>query len=145
MLSRRGSSEGARGEARGGAGDRLRAALAGLQELHLLRDRQGHMVSWALGLDWEEPVSSVPSEQEGAVVMGAEEQRLEETLTSLKQQLVRSWTFHFYLLDQHSRCRLVLQLKPSVDPVYTSKPSAGFYVFNMFYTFIIIIIFIILL
>lgn len=97
MLSRRSSSAGSTSSAAGaavdrsGVGDRLQAALAGLQELHLLRDRQGDLVSWALRLDREEPVSS----EQGAavVVVGAEEQRLEATLTSLKQQLVK---FYFY-------------------------------------------------
>lgn len=68
-------------------GERLQAALAGLHELQLLRDRQSDMVNWALRVDQEEPVTSVNADSEGA-----EEQRLEATLTALKQQLVR---YHF--------------------------------------------------
>lgn len=93
MLSRKGSSAGMKGSSpvmgagadRSRVGERLRAALAGLQELHLLKDRQGDMVSWALRMDREEPVSAgLPDPT------GAEEQRLEATLTTLKQQLVGS-------------------------------------------------------
>lgn len=69
-------------------GERLQAALAGLQELHLLKDRQSDMVSWALRVDREEPVSSVQAGPEDPNMMGVEEQRLEATLTALKQQLV---------------------------------------------------------
>lgn len=80
----------AAGVDRSRVGERLQAALAGLQELHLLKDRQSDMVSWALKLDREEPVISVHADPEGAGMMGAEEQRLEATLTALKQQLVGS-------------------------------------------------------
>lgn len=87
MLSRKGSCTGMLSAAavvdRSRVGERLQAALAGLHELQLLRDRQSDMVNWALRVDQEEPVTSV---------MGAEEQRLEATLTALKQQLVR---YHF--------------------------------------------------
>ncbi|XP_017279720.1 dapper homolog 2 [Kryptolebias marmoratus] len=125
MLSRKGS----------GVGERLQAALAGLQELHLLRDRQGDMVSWALRLDREEPVSSVTSEAEGAgLLLGAEEQRLEATLTSLKQQLSRlrkqdvGLKTHLQQLDQQ-----INELKLDVNKASTeqlesdSRPSSGFY------------------
>lgn len=93
MLSRKGSCAGmmsaaAAGVDRGRVGERLQAALAGLQELHLLKDRQSDMVSWALRVDREEPVSSVRAGLEAPNMMGAEEQRLEATLTTLKQQLV---------------------------------------------------------
>lgn len=94
MLSRKGSCAGmmsaAAGLDRSRVGERLQAALAGLQELHLLRDRQGDMVSWALKVDREEPVTSVRTGPEDSWMMGAEEQRLEATLTALKQQLVGS-------------------------------------------------------
>lgn len=83
MLSRKGSSAGT--VDRGMVRERLQAALAGLQELRLLRDRHGDMVSWALQLDREEPVSALYSDP-----VEAEEQRLEATLTALKQQLVGS-------------------------------------------------------
>lgn len=95
MLSRKGSCAGMMSAAVAGVdrsrvGERLQAALAGLQELHLLKDRQSDMVSWALRMDREEPVTSVHADTEAPRVMGAEEQRLEATLTTLKQQLVGS-------------------------------------------------------
>lgn len=94
MLSRKGSCVGmmtaAAGVDRSRVGERLQAALAGLQELHLLKDRQSDMVSWALKMDREEPVTSVRAGPEEPRMMGSEEQRLEATLTSLKQQLVGS-------------------------------------------------------
>lgn len=94
MLSRKGSCAGtmtaaAAGGDRSRVGERLQAALAGLQELHLLKDRQGDMVSWALKMDREEPVTSVQAGPDDSWMLGAEELRLEATLTSLKQQLVR--------------------------------------------------------
>lgn len=93
MLSRKSSCAGmmsaaAAGVDRSRVGERLQAALAGLQELHLLKDRQSDMVSWALRVDREEPVSSVQAGPEDPNMMGVEEQRLEATLTALKQQLV---------------------------------------------------------
>lgn len=94
MLSRKGSCAGmmsaAAGVDRSRVGERLQAALAGLQELHLLKDRQSDMVSWALRMDREEPVTSVQPGPEAPRLMGAEEQRLEATLSALKQQLVGS-------------------------------------------------------
>lgn len=97
MLSRKGSSAGmmsvAAGVDRSRVGERLQAALAGLQELHLLKERQSDMVSWALRMDREEPVTVVHTGPESPRVMGAEEQRLEATLTTLKQQLVGSNLF----------------------------------------------------
>jgi len=73
----------AAGMDRGRTGERLHAALAGLQELHLLRDKQSAMVHWALTLNREE---SDTSKHEN---VSTEELRLEATLTLLKQQLVR--------------------------------------------------------
>lgn len=93
MLSRKGSCAGMMSAAVAGVdrsrvGERLQAALAGLQELHLLKERQSDMVSWALRADREEPVTSVHAGPEAPSTVGAEEQRLEATLTALKQQLV---------------------------------------------------------
>lgn len=93
MLGRKSSCAGMMSAAVAGVdrsrvGERLQAALAGLQELHLLKDRQSDMVSWALRVDREEPVSSVQAGPEDPNMMGVEEQRLEATLTALKQQLV---------------------------------------------------------
>lgn len=68
---------------RGRTGERLHAALAGLQELHFLRDKQSAMVHWALTLNRDQPD---PSKQEN---VSKEELKLEATLSLLKQQLVR--------------------------------------------------------
>lgn len=93
MLSRKGSCAGmmsaaAAGVDRSRVGERLQAALAGLQELHLLRDKQSEMVSRALRVDQDEPVTRVPAAPATLNALGTEEQRLEATLTALKQQLV---------------------------------------------------------
>lgn len=139
MLSRKGSCAGMMTGAapavdRGRVGERLQAALAGLQELHLLRDRQGEMVSWALRVDREEPVTAVRAEPESSKTMGAEEQRLEATLSALKQQLSRlrkqdvGLKTHLQQLDQQ-----ISELKLDVNKASTeqlesdSRPSSGFY------------------
>ncbi|XP_062256430.1 dapper homolog 2 [Platichthys flesus] len=139
MLSRKGSCAGlmsaAAGVDRCRVGERMQAALAGLQELHLLKERQGDMVSWALRMDREEPVSSTHAGPEAArAVMGAEEQRLEATLTALKQQLSRlrkqdvGLKSHLQQLDQQ-----ISELKLDVNKASTeqlesdSRPSSGFY------------------
>uniref|UniRef100_A0A3Q3WFU4 Dishevelled binding antagonist of beta catenin 2 n=1 Tax=Mola mola TaxID=94237 RepID=A0A3Q3WFU4_MOLML len=115
-------------------GERLQAALAGLQELHLLKERQSDMVSWALRVDREEPVSSVHGGPEAPGLMGAEEQRLEATLTALKQQLSRlrkqdvGLKTHLQQLDQQiSELKLDVS-KASTEQLETdSRPSSGFY------------------
>ncbi|XP_026165937.1 dapper homolog 2 [Mastacembelus armatus] len=138
MLSRKGSCAGmmsaAAGVDRSRVGERLQAALAGLQELHLLKDRQSELVSWALKVDREEPVTFVPEGAEGPRMMGAEEQRLEATLTALKQQLSRlrkqdvGLKSHLQQLDQQ-----ISELKLDVSKASTeqlesdSRPSSGFY------------------
>ncbi|XP_053189418.1 dapper homolog 2 [Scomber japonicus] len=138
MLSRKGYCAGmmsaAVGVDRSRVGERLQAALAGLQELHLLKDRQSDMVSWALRVDREEPVTSVHDGPEDPRTMGAEEQRLEATLTALKQQLSRlrkqdvGLKTHLQQLDQQ-----ISELKLDVSKASTeqlesdSRPSSGFY------------------
>ncbi|KAI3363033.1 hypothetical protein L3Q82_011688 [Scortum barcoo] len=138
MLSRKGSCAGmmsaAAGVDRSRVGERLQAALAGLQELHLLRDRQSDMVSWALRADREEPVTSVHAGPDGPRMMGAEEERLEATLSALKQQLSRlrkqdvGLKTHLQQLDQQ-----ISELKLDVSKASTeqlesdSRPSSGFY------------------
>ncbi|KAF7666876.1 hypothetical protein LDENG_00090050 [Lucifuga dentata] len=124
----------AAGMDRSRVGERLQAALAGLQELHLLRDRQSDMVSWALKVDREEPMISIHTDLEDPRVMGAEEQRLEATLTALKQQLSRlrkqdvGLKTHLQQLDQQ-----ISELKLDVSKASTeqlesdSRPSSGFY------------------
>ncbi|XP_070697440.1 dapper homolog 2 [Pempheris klunzingeri] len=138
MLSRKGSCAGmmsaAAGVDRSRVGERLQAALAGLQELHLLKDRQSDMVSWALRLDREEPVTSVRAGPEDPRAMGAEEQRLDATLTALKQQLSRlrkqdvGLKTHLQQLDQQiSELKLDVS-KASTDQLESdSRPSSGFY------------------
>lgn len=79
---------------RGRVAERLRAAFAGLQELQHLREKQGAMVHRALLIDTdtdrEHASSDVCSHQSDEDTNRAEEQqRLEATLTALKQQLVR--------------------------------------------------------
>uniref|UniRef100_A0A3Q3FK71 Uncharacterized protein n=1 Tax=Labrus bergylta TaxID=56723 RepID=A0A3Q3FK71_9LABR len=70
--------------------ERLRAALAGLTELKLLKDRQRELVNQALR-DRDEPGPAVCEEPEEPERTGRTEteERLEATLTALKQQLVR--------------------------------------------------------
>ncbi|KAK7901823.1 hypothetical protein WMY93_018592 [Mugilogobius chulae] len=139
MLSRKGSSAGMMAVApavvdRTRVGERLHAALAGLQELHLLRDRQSDMVSWALRADREEPVTSVHHSPEDPRLMGSEEQRLEATLTALKQQLSRlrkqdvGLKTHLQQLDQQINELKLDVNKASTDQQETdSRPSSGFY------------------
>lgn len=80
--------------------ERLRAAFAGLQELQHLKEKQGDMVQRALCMDMdmdmdmdtgrEHAPSDVCLHQRDEDTNRAEEQqRLEATLTALKQQLVR--------------------------------------------------------
>lgn len=98
MLARK--VPGSCGMDRGRIGERLRAALAGLQELHLLRDKQSIRVHWALTLNREE---SDTSRQDH---VSTEELRLEATLNLLKQQLVRFLTtyvnIHLYKMSLRS-------------------------------------------
>ncbi|XP_075875179.1 dapper homolog 2 [Nelusetta ayraudi] len=139
MLSRKGSCAGmmsaaAAGVDRSRVGERLQAALAGLQELHLLRDKQSEMVNWALRVDRDEPITRVPAAPDILNAMGAEEQRLEATLTALKQQLSRlrkqdvGLKTHLQQLDQQ-----ISELKLDVSKASTeqlesdSRPSSGFY------------------
>ncbi|KAM8858978.1 dapper homolog 2 [Spinachia spinachia] len=141
MLSRKGSCaatmSAAPGVDRSRVGERLQAALAGLQELHMLKDRQGDMVSWALKMAREEPLSSVSSVQaapESPGTMGAEEQRLEATLTTLKQQLSRlrkqdvGLKTHLQQLDhQISELKLDVSKASTEQMENDSRPSSGFY------------------
>ncbi|XP_061546139.1 dapper homolog 2 isoform X1 [Phycodurus eques] len=116
-------------------GERLQAAVAGLQELHLLRDRQGDMVSWALGVNREEPLARLHAGPEDAGRrMGAEEQRLEATLTALKQQLSRlrkqdvGLKTHLQQLDQQISDLKLDVSKASTEQLESdSRPSSGFY------------------
>uniref|UniRef100_A0A8C7VBX1 Uncharacterized protein n=1 Tax=Oncorhynchus mykiss TaxID=8022 RepID=A0A8C7VBX1_ONCMY len=77
MLSKKVSKSGlmAVGINHGQVGERFQEALAGLQELHFLKEKQCYMVNWALRMD-------------GTDLQGTEEQRLKATMSALKQQLV---------------------------------------------------------
>ncbi|XP_078413581.1 dapper homolog 2 [Cetorhinus maximus] len=103
------------------AGERLQAALAGLQELELLRERQRELVRRAL--ETEPPRQSC-----------AEEQRLEATLSALKEQLshLRKQDAGLKIHLQHLD-RQISELKLDVNKASTeqlesdSRPSSGFY------------------
>ncbi|XP_035255679.1 dapper homolog 2 isoform X1 [Anguilla anguilla] len=137
MLSKKISGSGllnaAAGIDRGRVGERLRAALAGLQELHFLKEKQRNMVFWALRMDREEPVSSNDPCKENPDVE-TEEQRLEATLTALKQQLSRlrrqdvGLKSHLQQLDQQISELKLDVCKVSSEHLETdSRPSSGFY------------------
>lgn len=199
MLSRKESCAGVMAADRARVGERLQAALAGLQELHLLRERQAERVDWALGAHTEEPASvcgsgdkqdragagpvcawgetgskgslgtkeersrsgsgeeerhqfspreiaRMPEEvflspgerhqfsPEEVQLMGAEEQRLEATLTALKQQLSRlrrqdvGLKSHLQILDQQiNELKLDMNKVTSDQQETDSRPSSGFY------------------
>ncbi|XP_062981735.1 dapper homolog 2 [Elgaria multicarinata webbii] len=100
--------------------ERLQAALAGLQELQVLREKQRALVSGALAM---------PRAAEGS-----KEQRLEATLTALKEQLSRlrrqdvGLKTHLDQLDQQiSELKLDVG-KTSIEYLDSdSRPSSGFY------------------
>nr|XP_056709297.1 dapper homolog 2 [Euleptes europaea] len=105
-------------------GERLQAALAGLQELQVLRERQRARVSGALA-------GQPPAE--GGQARG-KERRLEATLAALKEQLSRlrrqdvGLKSHLDQLDQQiSELKLDVG-KTSIDYLDSdSRPSSGFY------------------
>lgn len=116
MLSRKLSTPGmmsaAAGIDRGRVGERLQAALAGLQELHHLKEKQGDMVTRALRMDRDDPVSAVQTGTVGPET-GTEEQRLEATLAALKQQLVGDQTLlDLNLLFKGFRFKMPCSLHP---------------------------------
>ncbi|XP_036430981.1 dapper homolog 2 [Colossoma macropomum] len=123
----------AAGVDRGRVGERLQAALAGLQELHFLREKQSDMVRWALRMDKEKPVSfSHLNNRESDT--NTEEQRLEATLTALKQQLTRlrrqdvGLKTHLQQLDQQISELKLDVCKASAEHLESdSRPSSGFY------------------
>ncbi|MGH0133980.1 UNVERIFIED_CONTAM: hypothetical protein FKN15_036707 [Acipenser sinensis] len=114
-------------------GERLQAALAGLQELHLLNVKQSYLVQEALEIDQE--MSSLSSQREGGMLDSySEEQRLEATLAALKEQLSRlrrqdvGLKSHLQQLD-HQISELKLDVsKASTEHLESdSRPSSGFY------------------
>ncbi|XP_061083573.1 dapper homolog 2 [Conger conger] len=137
MMSKKISGSGllnaAAGIDRGRVGERLRAALAGLEELHFLKEKQRNMVFWALRMDREETLSSNDPSAESPEVE-TEEQRLEATLTALKQQLSRlrrqdvGLKTHLQELDQQiSELKLDACKVSSEHLEADSRPSSGFY------------------
>lgn len=83
---------------RGRVAERLRAALAGLHELHVLRQKQGDMVQGALRTDNEHPDNSEDLDLTEGTTNTEEQLRLEATLNALKHQLVRRKThLTFYI------------------------------------------------
>ncbi|XP_070807342.1 dapper homolog 2 [Pituophis catenifer annectens] len=104
--------------------ERLQAALAGLQELQVLREKQRALVSEALAMQR-------PTEESQAQ---NKEQRLEATLTALKEQLSRlrrqdvGLKTHLDQLDQQiSELKLDVG-KTSIEYLDSdSRPSSGFY------------------
>ncbi|KAJ8385491.1 hypothetical protein AAFF_G00185870 [Aldrovandia affinis] len=137
MLSRKVPGSGllsaAAGVDRGRVAERLRAALAGLQELNFLKEKQRNMVLWALRMNREESASSNNSSAENPEPE-PEEQRLEATLAALKQQLGRlrrqdvGLRSHLQQLDLHISELKLDVCKVSSEHLETdSRPSSGFY------------------
>ncbi|KAF5902595.1 dapper 2, partial [Clarias magur] len=121
--------------------ERLRTAFAGLQELQHLREKQGDMVQRALRMDThthkesERPSSGVCLHQSDELANRAEEQqRLEATLTALKQQLTRlrrqdiGLKTHLQQLDQQINELKLDACKTSAEHLESdSRPSSGFF------------------
>ncbi|XP_028676343.2 dapper homolog 2 [Erpetoichthys calabaricus] len=114
-------------------GERLQAALAGLQELHILKEKQESLVREALEMEPER--AKQPPEGSGRGHESySEEMRLEATLAALKEQLSRlrrqdvGLKSHLHQLDQQ-----ISELKLDVSKASTehlesdSRPSSGFY------------------
>lgn len=70
---------------RGRVGERLQAALAGLQELQVLREKQRELVRAALAMPQRPAVGG----EQQPLSAHSKEHRLEVTLSALKEQLVR--------------------------------------------------------
>ncbi|XP_041722536.1 dapper homolog 2 [Coregonus clupeaformis] len=105
----------------GRVGERLQAALAGLQELHFLKEKQCDMVNWALRMDRTDR-------------QGTEEQHLEATLSALKQELSHlrrqdvGQKTHLQQLDQQISDLKLDVCKASTEQMESnSRPSSGFY------------------
>ncbi|XP_029110144.1 dapper homolog 2 [Scleropages formosus] len=128
MLSRRSNASPLSAPAvldRARVGERLHAALAGLRELHVLREKQADMVRWALRA--EPPRARAAAAEE-------EERRLEETLGALREQLSRlrrqdvGLKSHLQQLDQQISELKLDVCKASTEQLESdSRPSSGFY------------------
>ncbi|CAM9884245.1 unnamed protein product [Bubo scandiacus] len=115
---------------RGRVGERLQAALAGLQELQVLREKQRELVRAALAMPQRPAVGG--GEQPPSA--HSKEHRLEATLTALKEQLSRlrrqdvGLKSHLDQLDQRiSELKLDVSKTSSEYLDSDSRPSSGFY------------------
>ncbi|XP_072500026.1 dapper homolog 2 [Notamacropus eugenii] len=122
--------------------ERLHAALAGLQELQVLRDKQQTLVRGALAMQPAAPPPApraprLPQPLPSTVPAGdphSKEHRLEATLTALKEQLSRlrrqdvGLKTHLDQLDQQiSELKLDVNKTSSENLDSDSRPSSGFY------------------
>ncbi|KAM9005024.1 dapper homolog 2 [Sarcophilus harrisii] len=131
---------------RGRVRERLHAALAGLQELQVLRDKQQTLVNGALAMKPAAPppppppvprAPRLPQQLPSTVPAGdshSKEHRLEATLTALKEQLSRlrrqdvGLKTHLDQLDQQiSELKLDVNKTSSENLDSDSRPSSGFY------------------
>ncbi|GCC36630.1 hypothetical protein chiPu_0015125 [Chiloscyllium punctatum] len=129
MLSRRRRSVPAPSAAfdRCRAGERLQTALAGLQELKLLKEKQRELVKGAL--EMESPTAALSTRQ-----CITEEAQLEATLSCLKEQLSHlrkqdaGLKIHLQQLDrQIHELKLDVNKSSPEQPESDSRPSSGFY------------------
>uniref|UniRef100_A0A8D0FC80 Dishevelled binding antagonist of beta catenin 2 n=1 Tax=Strix occidentalis caurina TaxID=311401 RepID=A0A8D0FC80_STROC len=111
-------------------GFRLQAALAGLQELQVLREKQRELVRAALAMP-QRPAAGGGEQPPSA---HSKEHRLEATLTALKEQLSRlrrqdvGLKSHLDQLDQRiSELKLDVSKTSSEYLDSDSRPSSGFY------------------
>ncbi|NXK32395.1 DACT2 protein, partial [Piprites chloris] len=115
---------------RGRVGERLQAALAGLQELQVLREKQRELVRAALAM----PQRPAAGGGEQPLSAHSKEHRLEATLSALKEQLSRlrrqdvGLKSHLDQLDQRiSELKLDVSKTSSEYLDSDSRPSSGFY------------------
>ncbi|NXS26738.1 DACT2 protein, partial [Pomatostomus ruficeps] len=115
---------------RGRVGERLQAALAGLQELQVLREKQRELVRAALAM----PQRPAAGEEQQPLSAHSKEHRLETTLSALKEQLSRlrrqdvGLKSHLDQLDQRiSELKLDVSKTSSEYLDSDSRPSSGFY------------------
>ncbi|NXQ39201.1 DACT2 protein, partial [Catharus fuscescens] len=115
---------------RGRVGERLQAALAGLQELQVLREKQRELVRAALAM----PQRPAAGGEQQPLSAHSKEHRLEATLSALKEQLSRlrrqdlGLKSHLDQLDQRiSELKLDVSKTSSEYFDSDSRPSSGFY------------------
>ncbi|NWR92523.1 DACT2 protein, partial [Furnarius figulus] len=115
---------------RGRVGERLQAALAGLQELQVLREKQRELVRAALAMP-QRPAAGGGEQPPSAC---SKAHRLETTLSALKEQLSRlrrqdvGLKSHLDQLDQRISELKLDVIKTSSEYLDSdSRPSSGFY------------------